>query len=95
MRKSTTKIPRFFPNGSITTVDELLNQLDNNATDPHAKYCVGIVVPTLSKGHLEKEFAKLGSAGSSPEVVQMFWLLSGFMQSCLEVNARPIVYCRK
>lgn len=92
--KNLTKIPRFYPNGSIATLPDFLDQLDRSASDPHARYIVGIVVPTISKTHIEKEFAKLGSGAASPEVIQMFWLLSGFMHSCLEVNARPVVYCR-
>ncbi|MEI7291795.1 hypothetical protein WCQ02_06565 [Paraburkholderia tropica] len=91
----TTGIDCFMPHARIGTLPAFIDQLDEAASDPRTRYRVCIVVPTLSRDHITKEFAKLGTSAAAPEVVQLFWILSGFMQSCLEVHAQPVVRCRR
>ncbi|MEN2469323.1 hypothetical protein [Burkholderia sp. GS2Y] len=89
-----TNIDRFMPHAKVGTLSDFIGGLDDAASDPRTRYRVCIVVPTLSRQHIRAEFAKLGTSAVAPEVVQLFWILSGFMQSCLEVHAQPVVMCR-
>ena len=62
------------------------------AEHPLAQLEVAIVVPNYSKADIEAEFNGIAAGKTEANVLQMFWLLSGFMHSCLEVGAKPVVY---
>jgi hypothetical protein len=74
-----------------TTAAVIRDAFRDIAQHPLAKLEVAIVVPNYSQAGIAAAFGQI-SAGVAPgHVLQMFWLLSGFMHSCLEVGARPVV----
>ncbi len=78
--------------GGLRRKADIEARFDAAAIDPHAVYEVAIVVPNYSKTQVESELAKIAAGDAQPSVLQMFWLLSGFMHACLEVGAKPLVF---
>lgn len=64
-------------------------------SSPLAALEVGLVVPNYSAKALTQAFSKIGTSKAAPQVVQAFWLLSSFMNSCLEVGATPYAFMRE
>lgn len=60
-----------------------------------AQHEVAIVVPSYSKKLLEQELPLILSGGADQYTIQLFWLLSGFTQACLEVGATPLIFMRE
>ncbi|OYU45944.1 MAG: hypothetical protein CFE44_04855, partial [Burkholderiales bacterium PBB4] len=84
------KIPRV-RRGSKKPGDEVATIL----ADPSVRHEVAIVVPAYSKKRLATEFGKIELGTADQECVQMFWLLSGFTQACLEVGVTPLIFMRE
>lgn len=85
-------IPRLVKAPLGVTADEIGKTFQNIAEHPLARLEVAIVVPNYSKAQIETEFNGIAAGKAQGNVLQMFWLLSGFMHSCLEVGAKPVVY---
>lgn len=79
---------------SPSAIDAFLKTYDAATANPHATFEVALVVPNYKKSALESSFGKLGTAKGTQTTAQMFWLLSGFMHSCIEIGVRPVIYCR-
>ena len=60
-----------------------------------AQHEVAIVVPSYSRKLLERELPLILSGGAEQYTIQLFWLLSGFAQACLEVGATPLIFMRE
>ncbi|ABC35964.1 hypothetical protein [Burkholderia thailandensis] len=89
---SSSSIDRLRRLGKLPAKADIKKRFDAAAADPHAVYEVAIVVPNYSKKAVEGELAKIKTGKAQPSVLQMFWLLSGFMHACLEVGAKPLVF---
>ncbi|QKV55693.1 hypothetical protein [Comamonas antarctica] len=63
-------------------------------SSPLAVLEVGVVIPNYSAKALKSAFSEIGKSQVEPQVVQAFWLLSSFMNSCLEVGATPYAFMR-
>lgn len=64
-------------------------------SDPQTRREVVLVVSFLSKAAFEAELEKVAKGdASSPENVQLLWLISSFMNSCMEVGAIPRIKCQ-
>lgn len=63
-------------------------------SSPLAALEVGLVIPNYSAKGLTEAFSKIGTPKAAPHVEQAFWLLSSFMNSCLEVGATPYAFMR-
>jgi len=75
-------------------VHKFLKEFSIAQRNPNTLAEVAIVVPHYKKSTLETAFKRIGTVNVKRTDPQIFWLLSGFMQSCLEVGARPVIYCR-
>jgi len=78
---------------TTTDIDAMLKDFDAAANNSNTVYEVALVVPNYRRSTLQNVFKNLGTSRSSETAPQLFWLLSGFMSSCIEVGARPIIYC--
>lgn len=89
------RAPQAHAGSSATSqVTAFLDAYDLATANPHTIFEVALVVPNYQKATLEQSFNKLGTKKGTQTAAQMFWLLSGFMHSCLEVGVRPVIYCR-
>lgn len=79
------------PNPQISIED----RIEAVISSPLAVLEVGLVIPNYSAKALKNAFGKIGKAQAAPQVVQAFWLLSSFMNSCLEVGATPYAFMRE
>lgn len=61
---------------------------------PTARHEVAIVIPAYSKKTLADEFSRIESGSAEQHSIQLFWLLSGFTHSCLEVGVTPLIFVR-
>lgn len=84
-------IPRIRRNGGMTSA-ALATIFDSTAGDPNAVYEVSIVVPNYSVTALSAALNQIPLGNADLNVIQAFWLLSGFMHACLEVGAKPVVH---
>lgn len=62
--------------------------------DGSAQQEVAIVVPSYSKSKLGAQFAAIESGQADQHTIQLFWLLSAFASSCLEVGVTPLIFMR-
>ena len=86
------EIPRLVHPTTRIAANDIAAAFARVAQDPLASIEVAIVVPNYSLSNLGAAFGLIATGGAPASVLQMFWLLSGFMHSCLEVGARPVVY---
>lgn len=75
-----------------TKENDIGTMFQSIAENPLARLEVAIVVSNYSKADIEAEFNGIAAGTTQGNVLQLFWLLSGFMHSCLEVGAKPVVY---
>lgn len=98
--RTASSMPRLkFMVGGATTrtpasVSNFLKDYETALSNPHTLFEVALVVPNYKKITLENAFKRLGSKYASQTATQIFWLLSGFMHSCLEIGVRPVIYTR-
>jgi len=59
--------------------------------DPNTIREVHLVVTMLS---LAKFDAAAGAASPPPYFVQLIWLIASFIDSCREMGAKPVIFCR-
>ena len=59
-------------------------------SDPNALREVHLVVSMLSKTDFD---AGAAAATPAPHFIQLIWLLAGFINSCREMGARPVIVC--
>jgi hypothetical protein len=76
-------------------VKDISVKFDELSDDPLAVLEVAIVVPNYSAKVLIHEMNNISAGKAQQNVVQAFWLLSGFMHACLEVGARPLVFIQE
>lgn len=89
------RINRLRRNGSGLDAISLAAIFDANAEDPNARYEVAIVVPNYSVTTLSIALDQIALGRGNLNVIQAFWLLSGFMHACLEVGAKPIIFMQR
>jgi hypothetical protein len=86
-------IPRMRRGGG--TAATLAGVFDATAGDPNAVYEVAIVVPNYSVAGLSAALDQVALGNGDLNVIQAFWLLSGFMHACLEIGAKPIIFMQR
>jgi hypothetical protein len=84
-------IQRMRRGAGIASTD-LVAVFDATAGDPNANYEVAILVPNYSVAGLSLALDQIALGNGDLNVIQAFWLLSGFMHACLDVGAKPIVF---
>jgi hypothetical protein len=63
--------------------------VDTLLRDPNASREVHLVVSMLSRAQFEAAAAK----SPTPYFIQLVWLLAGFINSCREMGAKPVIVC--
>jgi hypothetical protein len=86
-------ISRIRRHGGMTSA-ALASLFNVAAEDPNANYEVAIVVPNYSVAALSNALDQISLGNADLNVIQAFWLLSGFMHACLDVGAKPIVFMK-
>lgn len=71
----------------VTSLGELM-------ADPRTLHEVAILIPGYEIDRLTRELKRIPKGTAPKYVEQLFWLLSAFIHSCLEVGARPLVIMR-
>lgn len=90
--KVDTKIRRM-RKGSF---DDFLKRVKELRVSPNHIREVCIAVNFISKKEIEVEFNKMkhpGASGVKPNVVQLFWLLSGFISTCKDADLHCRIFC--
>jgi hypothetical protein len=77
-----------------TQVKAFLKKCAEAGSSPATRVEVAIVTPNYSETALNSMLMKLGTSGMVKTAPQVFWLLSGFMSSCVEAGVSPVIYCR-
>lgn len=77
------------------TAATLAGVFDATAGDPNAVFEVAIVVPNYSVARLSAALDQVALGNGDLNVIQAFWLLSGFMHACLEIGAKPIIFMQR
>jgi len=77
-------------NGAATVVDDILK----TSASPNCQRRVALAVTFLSKADLEDALKQVRDGTSrKAHHMQLLWILSGFVKGCMEVGAKPEVYC--
>lgn len=98
LSKTTAGFQRLckLPGGSrpaASDMSAMFDDFDAAARNPNTIYEVALVVPNYRLTTLTNIFKKLGKSNCSNTAPQVFWLLSGYISSCMEVGAKPAIYC--
>lgn len=88
------KSPRGLPANAKVRVNTFLQRCTEAGSSPATRVEVALVIPNYSKASFENSFKKLGTTKATKTAPQLFWLLSGFMNNCIEANVTPVIYCR-
>lgn len=76
------------------TPDDVVRAIQAVLAKPNALRRVVIVVSFLSKQRMADELQELRAGRPvPPHVVQLLWLLSGFIHECREMGAQPTIIC--
>ncbi len=93
VKSATPRIRRVEKDHNGTSIDPA-KALGALMADPRTTHEVAILIPGYEIERLEKHL-RLIPSGTAPQYVeQLFWLLSAFVHSCLEVGARPLIIMR-
>ena len=79
-------------------VDEAIAEWKKNNLRPNCKREMCLVVDFLSHDDFEQQLADIANGNAVPheaELRQRLWLLSSFVNSCLEYGVQPLIYCKQ
>lgn len=79
------------------TVQDAVNLWNNNKTSPNFERSMCLVVDFLSKQRFENQLNAMVAAypnNINSELFQRLWLLSSFINGCLDMGVKPVVYCK-
>lgn len=91
-----SSIPRF--RSSNGSVKDAIDTWYNNIMNPNFQREMCLVVDFMSKDDFEKQLwniYKKAPAKNESELCQRLWILSTFVNSCLEYGVKPVIYCKK
>lgn len=89
----TSNIPRIM--GNYHSYEHFIkNVIDINAS-PHCVREVVLAVNFVSKKEISKLVSKARNNTLSSHQIQLLWLMSSFISSCIEVGVRPRVLCQE
>lgn len=80
------------------SVDEAIAEWKKNNLRPNCKREMCLVVDFLSHDEFEQQLADIANGNPVPheaELRQRLWLLSSFVNSCLEYGVQPLIYCKQ
>lgn len=80
------------------SVDEAIAEWKKNNLRPNCKREMCLVVDFLSHDDFKQQLADIANGNAVPheaELRQRLWLLSSFVNSCLEYGVQPLIYCKQ
>lgn len=80
------------------SVDEAIAEWKKNNLRPNCKREMCLVVDFLSHDEFERQLSDIANGNPVPheaELRQRLWLLSSFVNSCLEYGVQPLIYCKQ
>lgn len=80
------------------SVDEAIAEWKKNNLRPNCKREMCLVVDFLSQDNFKQQLADIANGNPVPheaELRQRLWLLSSFVNSCLEYGVQPLIYCKR
>ena len=83
---------------STGNVDEAIAEWKKNNLRPNCKREMCIVVDFLSRANFKQQLDDIANGNAVPheaELRQRLWLLSSFVNSCLEYGVQPLIYCKR
>ena len=83
---------------STGNVDEAIAEWKKNNLRPNCKREMCIVVDFLSRANFKQQLDDIANGNAVPheaELRQRLWLLSSFVNSCLEYGVQPLIYCKQ
>ena len=83
---------------STGNVDEAIAEWKKNNLRPNCKREMCIVVDFLSQDNFKQQLDDIANGNAVPheaELRQRLWLLSSFVNSCLEYGVQPLIYCKR
>ena len=90
---STTNINRIRRSNSRASV---VSDVLRASASPNCVRRVILAVTFLSKSDLTRELTNLrNQVPTQPHIIQLLWILSTFVNGCMEFGAQPKVYCRQ
>ena len=79
-------------------VDEAIAEWKKNNLRPNCKREMCLVVDFLSRANFKQQLDDIANGNAVPheaELRQRLWLLSSFVNSCLEYGVQPLIYCKQ
>lgn len=91
----TSSIPRF--RSTKGTVDDAVKLWMDNVYGPGFRREMALVVNFLNKDLFKRQLMDIYNGrhvAKKEELLQRLWILSTFVNSCLEMGVQPIIYCK-
>lgn len=89
-----TAIPRY----RRGTVDGIINKITTLRSNPNRVYEVCLAVNFISKAELERAFGRIIAGENFAQkniVVQLVWILNGFISNCKDADMHCRIFCRE
>ena len=83
---------------AVGNVDEAIAEWKKNNLRPNCKREMCLVVDFLSRANFKQQLDDIANGNAVPheaELRQRLWLLSSFVNSCLEYGVQPLIYCKQ
>lgn len=91
----TSNIQRLRSNNG--TIQDAVRLWEENTNSPNFERCMSLVVDFLQIGRFERQLYQMQTTYPNDidsELYQRLWLLSSFINGCLDMGVKPIIYCR-
>lgn len=96
-KHTTSEIKRWVNKIDGQSIDEVINKWKTSRTNPQLERQMCLVVNFLSIDDFTKGINDLNALDDQKRATtfQRIWLLSSFVNSCIEAGVKPIIYCRQ
>lgn len=78
------------------TMDEVINLWKNNRTNPNCIKEMCLVVNFISADEFKRSLSSINNLNNKEKAAtfQRLWILSSFINACIEASVKPIIYCK-
>lgn len=91
----TSNIQRLRSNNG--TIQDAVRLWEENTNSPNFERCMCLVVDFMQRQRFESQLYQMQATypnNIDSELYQRLWLLSSFINGCLDMGVKPIIYCR-
>lgn len=94
---TTSTIERWRNKRADTSVDEAIQIWKNNRTNPKYEKEMCLVVNFIAIDDFRSDLQNINNLSASRKATtfQRIWILSSFINACMEAGVKPIIYCRQ